>query len=260
MSDPLLPYSRGRHADPDPDAPALSTDRLTVCYSGGDRVALRAVSLRVARGARVALVGPNGAGKSTLLKAVAGLLPVASGGVKVYGNPVGACHHRVAYLPQRGDIDWTFPVSVARFVLAGRYVHLGWLRRPGRRDRDAVTTVLERLGLADLAGRQIGRLSGGQQQRAILARALAQGADLLLLDEPLNAVDAATRDAIDAVTADLRDEGKSMLVATHDLGRLANSFDSAVYLEAGAVVPPPAGAFCGAPCCAPAERGPAWAG
>lgn len=259
MSEPPLPYSRGPHADPDPHAPALATDRLTVRYPGTNRVALRGVSLRVPRGARVALVGPNGAGKSTLLKAVAGLLPAASGGVEIYGNPVGACHHRVAYLPQRGDIDWTFPVSVERFVLAGRYVHLGWLRRPGRADRDIVDAVIGRLGLAGLAERQVGRLSGGQQQRAILARALAQGADLLLLDEPLNAVDAATRDAIDGVTAELRGEGKSLLVATHDLGRLADTFDSAVYLDGGEVVAPPEGAFTGVPCCVTAHREATWA-
>jgi len=259
MSDPLFPYSRGRHADPTPDAPALVTDRLTVCYPGTQRFALREVSVRANRGSRVALVGPNGAGKSTLLKAVAGLLPIASGSVQIYGNPVGACHHRVAYLPQRGDIDWSFPIPVSRFVLTGRYVHLGWCRRPDNRDREVVTAVLNRLGLGNLADRQIGRLSGGQQQRALLARALAQGADLLLLDEPLNAVDAETRDIIDTVMADLRGEGKTLLVATHDLGRLADVFDSAVYLQAGALIPAPVGAFCGAPCCAPVAEEASWA-
>jgi len=233
MSDPRFPYSRGRHAAPDPAAPALATDRLSVCYPGTPRLALRGVTLRAARGARVALVGPNGAGKSTLLKAVAGLLPAAAGGISIYGNPVGACHHRVAYLPQRGDIDWTFPIPVARFVLAGRYVHLGWFRRPGRRDREVVAAVLDRLDLGPLADRPIGRLSGGQQQRALLARALAQGADLLLLDEPLSAVDAETTDAIYAVMADLRAAGKTLVVATHDLGRLADAFDATVHLQNG---------------------------
>jgi ABC-type Mn2+/Zn2+ transport system ATPase subunit len=260
MSDPLFPYSRGRHADPDPDSPALATDRLSVCYPGTPRLALREVSIRAERGTRVALVGPNGAGKSTLLKAVAGLLPVASGDVRVYGNPVGACHHRVAYLPQRGDIDWSFPIPVSQFVLTGRYVHLGWFRRPGKRDREIAVAVTARLGLGPLADRQIGRLSGGQQQRALLARALAQEADLLLLDEPLNAVDAETRDVIYAVMAALRSEGKTLLVATHDLGRLADVFDSAVYLHAGELVAPPAGAFCGAHCCAPVAEEASWAG
>jgi ABC-type Mn2+/Zn2+ transport system ATPase subunit len=235
MSDPPFPYSRGRHAAPDPAAPALATDRLSVCYPGTRRLALRGVSVRAARGSRVALVGPNGAGKSTLLKAVAGLVPAAAGEVRVYGNPVGACHHRVAYLPQRGDIDWTYPIPVSRFVLAGRYVHLGWLRRPGRYDREVAAAVLDRLGLGPLADRPVGRLSGGQQQRALLARALAQEADLLLLDEPLNAVDAETKDIIYAVMADLRADGKTLVVATHDLGRQADAFDAAVYLQNGEV-------------------------
>lgn len=241
MSDPRFPYSCGRHADPQPDAPALATDRLSVRYPGTDRLALRGVSVRAGRGARVALVGPNGAGKSTLLKAVAGLLSAADGDIRIYGNPVGACHHRVAYLPQRGDIDWTFPVPVSRFVLTGRYVHLGWFRRPGAADRAIATAALRRLGLADLADRPIGKLSGGQQQRALLARALAQEADLLLLDEPLNAVDAETRDGIYAVMADLRAEGKTLVVATHDLGRLADGFDDTVHLQNGNVAPAPEG-------------------
>lgn len=239
MSDPRFPYSRGRHADPVPEAPALATDRLSVCYPGTGRGALRDVSVRAGRGSRVALVGPNGAGKSTLLKAVAGLLPVATGDIRIYGNPVGACHHRVAYLPQRGDIDWTFPIPVSRFVLAGRYVHLGWFRRPGARDRAIVSAVLARLGLAGLADWQIGRLSGGQQQRALLARALAQGADLLLLDEPLNAVDAETRDVMYQLLAELKAEGKTLVVATHDLGRLAHAFDATVHLQTGSLVHPP---------------------
>ena len=240
MSDPWFPYSRGRHADPVLGAPALATDRLSVCYPGTDRLALRDVSLRAERGSRVALVGPNGAGKSTLLKAVAGLLPVASGDIRIYGNAVGACHHRVAYLPQRGDVDWTFPITVSRFVLTGRYVHLGWFCRPGPRDRAIVVAVLDRLGLSALADRQIGQLSGGQQQRALLARALAQGADLLLLDEPFNAVDAETRDVIYQVLADLKAEGKTLVVATHDLGRLAHAFDATVHLQNGLLVQPPA--------------------
>lgn len=237
MTHPRFPYSGGRHAHPQPATAALVTDGLCVCYPGTNKSALRGASVRAGRGARVALVGPNGAGKSTLLKAVAGLLPVAGGQVHIYGNAVGACHHRVAYLPQRGDIDWTFPVPVSRFVLAGRYVHLGWFRRPGKRDHEITAAVLERLGLTALADRQIGKLSGGQQQRALLARALAQEADLLLLDEPLNAVDADTRDAIYGVLADLKADGKTLVVATHDLGRLADAFDAVIHLRDGRVVP-----------------------
>ncbi len=138
----------------------------------------------------MALVGPNGFGKSTLLKAIAGLLPISVGRLLIYGHPAGACPHRVAYMPQCGEVDWIFPISVERFILTGRYVHLGQFRRPGTRDRHVVRKQLARMGLASMAPRPIRRLSGGQQQRALLARALSQEADLLLLDEPLNAMDA----------------------------------------------------------------------
>jgi len=247
MSHPGFGYSHGRHADPIPDSDALRTRGLCVGYPGAGHYALRDFDLSAPKGSRIALVGPNGAGKSTLLKAAAGLLPVASGRIRIYGNAVGACHHRVAYLPQRGEIDWTFPTSVERMVLAGRYVHLGWFRRPDGNDRGIVGEVLARLGLADLADRQIGRLSGGQQQRALLARALAQEADLLLFDEPFNAVDAETRDIIYGLMRSLCDEGKTLVVATHDLGRLAEVFDRAIYLQAGLRVPGPA-ATVGADC------------
>jgi ABC-type Mn2+/Zn2+ transport system ATPase subunit len=256
MIDPLFPYGRRHHADPVAAADALVTDHLTVGYPGSGRPAVKQISLRVPSGTRVALVGPNGAGKSTLLKAIAGLLPVVAGNIQIYGNPVGACHHRVAYLPQRGEIDWRFPVSVERLVLTGRYVHLGWFRWPGHRDYEITRTVMHRLGLGQLAGRQIGNLSGGQQQRALLARALAQGADLLLLDEPLNAVDAETREIIHEVLLKLQHEGKTILVATHDLGRLACEFDAAIYLCEGCQVKPPEGAFAGLP----VGRGAAWTG
>jgi manganese/zinc/iron transport system ATP- binding protein len=204
----------------------------------------------------VALVGPNGAGKSTLLKTAAGLVPLRAGTVQRFGQPLGACHHRVAYLPQRSAADWRFPLSVRRLVMSGRYVHLGWLRRPGPQDHAIVQVALARLGLTALAERQVGQLSGGQQQRVLLARALAQEADLLLLDEPLNAVDAETRAVVEAVLADLRLRGKSVVVATHDLGRLEAAFDGALYLCEGRETAPPPGAFVGLP----VGREAVWAG
>ena len=245
MSHAPLPYSHRHHQAPLPGAPALVVERLLVVYPGTKRLALRDVSLSVPVGARVALVGANGAGKSTLLKAVAKLLPIRGGAIRIYGNPPGACHHRVAYLPQRGEIDWRFPVTLRRLVLTGRYVHLGWFKRPSQQDRAIADTVIDQLGLADLADRQIGQLSGGQQQRALLARALAQEADLLLLDEPLNAVDAETRAIIVAVLARLGEQGKTVIAATHDLGRLETDFDGALYLANGREVAPPPGAFVG---------------
>lgn len=247
MSDALFPYGRRGHVPPLPGAPALELRAVTAGYPGATRPALDGVSLTVPVGAHVALVGPNGSGKSTLLKVAAGLLPVRAGTVRVYGHPPGACHHRVAYLPQRNEIDWRFPITVRDLVLTGRYVHLGWLRRPGPRDVAVVAEVLDLLGLSALAARQIGELSGGQQQRALLARALAQAADLLLLDEPLNAVDAETRAVVAAVVAALRRQGKTVIVATHDLGRLESDFDGALYLSEGHETPPPPGGFLGVP-------------
>lgn len=256
MTDPRFPYSRGRHADPVAGSPALLTEALVVAYPGAPGPALRGVSVRVSCGACTALVGPNGSGKSTLLKAVAGLLPVASGVIRIHGNPVGACHHRVAYLPQRGEIDWGFPISVERLVLTGRYVHLGWLRRPGRRDREIAGAALDRLGLSAFAGQQVGKLSGGQQQRALLARALAQEAELLLLDEPFNGVDARAQDTIYAAMRDLRDQGKTLVVATHDLSRPGGAFDATVRLHGGELISQPGVA----PCCLVAEEERAWTG
>jgi manganese/zinc/iron transport system ATP- binding protein len=228
-------YGHRRYAEMIPDAPALAIDRLTAGYPGLPAPVLREVSLELPPGVRAALLGPNGSGKSTLLKAVAGLLHPRSGTIVIYGRPVGACHHRVAYLPQRGDVDWRFPVTLERMVLAGRYVHLGWLRRPGEEDRARVRAVLVKLGLEQLAGRQISQLSGGQQQRALLARALVQEADLLLLDEPLSAVDVASRRIIDEALNELRDQGKTILMATHHLDRIHEDFDLAFLLHDGAL-------------------------
>ncbi|NTV64309.1 MAG: ABC transporter ATP-binding protein [Oscillochloris sp.] len=230
-----LSYSGRHHTPAQPGAPALSLDGVTVVYPGTAGPALRAVSLAVPTGVRAALVGANGAGKSTLLKLVAGLLRPQAGVISIYGRPVGACHHRVAYLPQRGDVDWRFPVTVERLVLAGRYVHLGWLRRPARADHARVAAVLDQLGLAELAERQISQLSGGQQQRALLARALVQEADLLLLDEPLSAVDAASRRIIADVLDALGRQGKTAIVATHHLDRLEEEFDQVFYLDGGVI-------------------------
>lgn len=249
MNSPRLPYGvpySGRHrARPLEGAPALGMRDLSVRYPGAPLPALEGVGLTIPTGVRAALVGANGSGKSTLLKAVAGLLPARTGDVRIYGDPVGACHNRVAYLPQRGEIDWRFPVDARRLVLGGRHVHLGWVRRPGRKDREIVEEAMERLGVASLAGRQIGELSGGQQQRVLLARALAQKADLLLLDEPFAAVDARTTEVVFEVLEELRAEGKALVVATHYLDRLQEEFDGALYLANGRLASPEPGAFVG---------------
>jgi manganese/zinc/iron transport system ATP- binding protein len=229
----MFPYSGKPITQKTPGAPALLAREVVARYPGDEARALCGVSLRVMPGRRVALVGPNGAGKSTLLKAAAGLLPIESGSVEIYGQPVGTAHHRVAYLAQRGEIDWRFPITLRRLVLTGRYVHLGWLRWPGRDDWRTADEAIDRMGLSALRERQIGDLSGGQQQRALLARALAQDADLLLLDEPLNAVDAATREIVSKVLDELQHAGKTAIIATHDIDRLSAEFDDALFLVDG---------------------------
>ncbi len=235
-----LPYRGRRHARRVPGEPALALRGVSCRYPAERRVALSGIDLAAAAGARVAVVGPNGAGKSTLLKVIAGLLPPISGEIRLYGQPEAAFHHRVAYLPQRGDLDWGFPLSVSRLVLTGRYVHLGWLQRPSSRDEEIVRRVLSRLKLEPLADRLVGQLSGGQQQRALLGRALAQEADLLLLDEPLSAVDVETRAVMAEVLDELRRNGTTVLVATHDIGRREGEYDDALFLSEGRIVTPPA--------------------
>lgn len=233
--EPRWPYGGRGHRDPQPGSPAVQIADLQVRYPGTPDPAIRNASLVVPCGQRVALVGHNGAGKSTLLKAMAGLLEPQAGTIRLFGNPVGACHHRTAYLPQRSDLDWQFPFSVRQLVLTGRYVHLGWFQQPRKKDEELVSCAMRRLGIEQLAQNPIGDLSGGQQQRALLARALVQESSLFLFDEPLNALDEATRDTVDEVLREHTLCGGTVLVATHDLGRLSESFDRVIYLRDGCV-------------------------
>jgi len=233
MTLPFFPYSRHRHGAPAASTPALECVDVSVRYPRSDRPAVNKINLRVPQGSRVALVGANGAGKSTLLKAAAGLLPLASGTIRVHGSPAGGCCHRVAYLAQRGDLDWRFPMTVRRLVLTGRYVHLGWFRRPGREDREIVERVLKLLEISDLGDQRIGELSGGQQQRTLLARAMTQEADMLLLDEPMNGVDAKTRQVVREVLRELSTQGKTIIAATHDTHEIAVDFDEVIHLSCG---------------------------
>jgi manganese/zinc/iron transport system ATP- binding protein len=210
-------------------------ENVRVEYERAQAPALDGVSLRVPIGARVALLGANGAGKSTLLKAIVGLAPVQSGTIRVMGGSFAAHRRQVAYLAQQSELDWRFPITVRRFVVTGRYVHLGWLRRPSKHDGELAMAALERLGIADLADRQIGQLSGGQRQRILLARALAQNAEIVLLDEPLTAVDAETRSVLTDVLAELHAHGTTLLISTHDVETM--DMDELVYLHAGRVLP-----------------------
>jgi ABC-type Mn2+/Zn2+ transport system ATPase subunit len=228
-----FPYSSHTHGPPGTLVPALECVDVCVRYPRSETTAVRNVSLKIAQGERIALIGENGAGKSTLLKAAAGLLPVASGSLRVHGSAAGGCCHRIAYLAQRGELDWRFPMTVRRLVLTGRYVHLGWFAWPKREDLRIAEKAMEVLQIEDLADKRIGELSGGQQQRTLLARALAQEADTLLLDEPLNAVDAKTRKIVRDVLRSLSDAGKTIIAATHDPHDIEVEFEKIIHLRRG---------------------------
>jgi manganese/zinc/iron transport system ATP- binding protein len=206
--------------------PLLAVEGLTVRYDG--RPALSGVTWRAAPGL-TAILGPNGAGKSTLLKAALGLVP-AEGEARFFGAPLEAVRARVAYLPQRASVDWSFPASALDVVAMARLPRARWFGALPRREREAARAALAAVGLADLAERQIGRLSGGQQQRVFLARALAQEAELFLMDEPLAAVDAVTEETILAVLHGLVRQGKSVLMVHHDLSLVQAHFDHVLIL------------------------------
>ena len=225
-----FPYKGTCQHPKSPGAWAVEVQGLTLRYPECAHSVLKDLSFQVIEGSRVALVGPNGAGKSTLLRALAALFPAESGRVRIFGRQPGSCHHRVVYLPQRGEVDWSFPVSVADLVLTGRYVHLGWFRRVRPSDWQKVVQVLRILDLEGLAGVQIGRLSGGQQQRALIARTLVHDAQLFLLDEPLNAVDTYTRQVIHHVLEKLKKEGKTVVMSTHEPSPYVDFFDQVVHL------------------------------
>jgi manganese/zinc/iron transport system ATP- binding protein len=211
-----------------PDSSALSLQEVSVHYQG--RTVLDRASLHIEGPALVAIVGPNGAGKSTLLKAALGLLP-HTGHVRVLGQPIEAVRSRIGYIPQRGSVDWDFPVNVLDVALMGTYGRLGWLRRPGRAQYDLARECLFRVGLEGLESRQIGQLSGGQQQRVFLARALAQQADLYFMDEPMAGVDAATEATLFELLEQLRDQGKTLFVVHHDLRSVPEHFDHVIVLN-----------------------------
>lgn len=211
------------------DAPAIEVSGLSVAYH--TRPVLLGISAAIRRGEVVGVIGPNGAGKSTLFRALLGLVPAAVGRIRLMGGEVRTNRRWVAYLPQRDAIDWDFPAVVEDVVMMGRYPHLGWGRWPSRRERPAVDACLEALGITDLRGRHIGELSGGQQQRTLLARALAQEAQILLLDEPFMGVDAATEQAILGLLAHLRREGKTVLIVDHDLARAGEAYDRLLLLN-----------------------------
>jgi ABC-type Mn2+/Zn2+ transport system ATPase subunit len=212
---------------------AIHLDGVSVGYNG--QTVLREVTLDITRGLRLAVLGPNGAGKSTLFKAIMGLLPLRSGHLLIHGEAPRRRDTHVAYVPQHEDIDARFPVTVRDVVTMGRYGRIGWLRRPGAADRQVVAHAMRRLDILALADKPLGDLSGGQMQRAFLARALAQEADILLLDEPFTGVDAMTESAIYALLDELKARNITVLLATHDLDKATTHFDDLLLVN-GSVV------------------------
>lgn len=210
------------------DAPILNVEHLWVQYETG--TVLEDVSFHLHTGERVALVGPNGAGKSTLFKVISGILPYNSGEVQVYGyGPSG--HICIAYVPQRSQVDWAFPVNVSDVVMMGRIGKMGLLRWPKRKDWDFVHQSLRDVGLLDLANRQISELSGGQQQRMFIARALAQEAELMLMDEPLSGLDLSSQEILFEILDQLKQRSVTVIMSTHDLEQAAARFDRIMLLN-----------------------------
>ena len=212
----------------DPVIP-LAIRGMTVAYRG--KPVVYDVDFVPPAGRMAAIIGPNGAGKSSLLKAALGIVPSVSGRVSIFGKPLSQARARVAYVPQRAGVDWDFPATVLDVVVMGLYRQIGLLRFAGRREKAQALACLEQVGMAAFAGRQIGQLSGGQQQRVFLARALAQGADLLVLDEPFAGVDAATERAIVQVLRSLKAAGQTIVCVHHDLATVAEYFDHVLLMN-----------------------------
>ncbi len=223
-----IPSPTGRGVPHRAGAPILEASGVTVRYDG--RLALDNVSFQLNRGERVAVVGPNGAGKSTLFKVIVGMLHPTQGEVRVYGHRPGG-HICIAYVPQRSQVDWTFPVNVADVVMMGRIGKLGPLRWPRSQDWAYVRQCLDVVGLTELADRQIGELSGGQQQRMFIARALAQEAELMLMDEPLTGLDLTSQEDAFLILDELRQRQVTVVIATHDLSQAADRFDRVMLLN-----------------------------
>jgi manganese/zinc/iron transport system ATP- binding protein len=203
--------------------PAIDVADMTAVYH--EQPVLWDVDLQVPPGVLMAIVGPNGAGKTTLIKCILGLIKPVAGSVRIQGKPYKDNREAVAYVPQRGSVEWDFPTNVLDVVEMGRYGALGWLKRPGKKERVAAMEALEKVGMDDFANRQISQLSGGQQQRVFLARALAQDADIYLMDEPFQGVDATTERTIVQLLRELRATGKTVVAVHHDLPTVPEYFD-----------------------------------
>lgn len=208
---------------------AIQMEDITVAYR--DKPVLWDIDLQVPPGVLMAIVGPNGAGKTTLIKAILDLIDPAAGDIEIFGKPYAKQRSLVGYVPQRNSVDWDFPTTVLDVVMMGRYGALGWFRRPGKKERDLAVNALKKVGMQDYVNRQISQLSGGQQQRVFLARALVQEADIYLMDEPFQGVDAITETAIVKIMQELRKSGKTVIVVHHDLQTVSEYFDWVMLLN-----------------------------
>ena len=215
----------------------LSVRGLTVAYH--HKPVLWDIDYQAPAGGPIAIIGPNGAGKSTFIRAVLGLVPRVAGDVRVFGRPVERQRRAIGYVPQRSSVDWDFPASALDVVGMGLYGRIGWLRPVRRHHREQALAHLDRVGMADFAGRQIGQLSGGQQQRVFLARALAQDARIYFMDEPFAGVDAATERAIAAVLAELDRQGRTIICVHHDLQSAPDYFRHVLLLNGRVVAAGP---------------------
>lgn len=207
----------------------LEVEHLDVDYRGV--VAVEDVSFRVSPGQMVGVIGPNGAGKSTLVKAILGLIPVSGGTIKFCNRPIHKQLRSIAYVPQRSEVDWDYPITVQNVVMMARTVSTGWFRKPSRKSKEIVKSALQRVGMWEFRSRQIGELSGGQQQRVFLARALAQQADLFFFDEPFVGIDKTTEGIMFDVFNELRGDGNILILITHDLGETLAQCDSLLLLN-----------------------------
>ena len=225
-------FSPQQATDPALEGAGLRVDDITVTYRNG-HTALRDASFSLPTGTITALVGVNGSGKSTMFKAIMGFVPVTRGTVEILGLSVREAlkANTVAYVPQAEEVDWNFPVLVEDVVMMGRYGHMNMLRIPSERDRKKVAEALDRVGMEDFRKRQIGELSGGQRKRVFLARAIAQEGSVILLDEPFTGVDVQTEDAIITLLREMRDEGRGILVSTHNLGSVPEFCDRVVMVK-----------------------------
>ena len=209
--------------------PAIQVENLTVSY--GPVPALLDISVSIPAGQLVGVIGPNGSGKSTLIKSILGFVKPEIGSIELFGQDVALAKGKVAYVPQRGSVDWDFPITVREVAVMGRYGHRRWWLNLSREDYRHADEALDKVRMSEFRQRQIGQLSGGQQQRVFLARALAQDADILLLDEPFAGVDAATERAILDVLEETKASGKTLVVVHHDLGTASEYFDLLILLK-----------------------------